>query len=179
MDKITMAYCPTMEPFAQEIENNLENVKMIPASSAREVLQFLRYNRVDSVLIGRVAEKRELDENTKFFRLKKGLTLVYKVKSGISVEQLKNVEVLTYLDLEKIAHVKDFFARVVHLDSLEECLKYNLNVPVLVDWEDFRDDFSLLIPMTMTGKAPEFRAPVIYYKKDIDEGILRKIKEIV
>ena len=62
----------------------------------------------------------------------------------------------------------------MQLDSLEECLKYKLEVPVIIDWKDYRDEFELLIPLTSQGKAPQFRAPVLYYK-DVENKILDKI----
>ena len=175
MNVITMAYCPTMEPFAQEIENNLREVKIIPAYSAAQVLNMLRSGEVDSVLIGRTAKKSEINADTGCLRLKEGITLAYRTKAGIPVSRLREIEVVTYLEPERVEGVKDLFAEVIHLDTLNDCLKYNLEVPVLVDWQDYRDDFELLIPMNEGGKSPEFRAPVIYYSPNVDEEILQKI----
>ena len=169
MEKYSMAYCPTMEPFAKIIENKFENIETIPANSAAEVLYMLRSNQVDSVLIGRTAKKREIDSQTKFFRLKGGITLAFKGKYAIPVEQLKEAEAITYLEQEKVADVKKYFGKIHFLPTLEECLKYNLDIPTIVDWEDFDDSFELLIPMNETGKVPEFRAPVIYYKNFYEE----------
>ncbi len=186
--RITMAYCPTMTPYADAIESQKEqenvfgneyDIELIPASSAGEVLYMLKTNRVDSVLIGRSAKKSELDDKVSSFRMLDGVTLVYKVKAGVPVEQLKEIEVLTYLKPEKIARVKNFFKKVTFLDTIDECLNSNLEIPVIIDWHDFRDDFELLIPMNDYGKVPEFRAPVLYYKVNMSDDFLLNLKKII
>jgi lauroyl/myristoyl acyltransferase len=176
MEKIKMGYCPTMTKFANTVSENVREIEAIPASSAAEVLGMLYYGQLDVALIGRSAKKSEISKDTNEYRLMSGVTLIYKMKSGISLDQLANVEVLTYLPDEKITDVKDFFGKVVKLNSLEDCLKYKLEVPVIIDWKDFRDEFELLIPVTNQGKAPQFRAPVLYYK-NINSEILDKIKK--
>ena len=176
MDKIKMGYCPTMMKFADTISKNVKEVEAIPNSSAAEVLGMLRYGELDLGLIGRTAKKEELLKEIKETRLMNGITLIYKIKTGISLSQLGEVEVVTYLPDKKIADVKDFFGKVMQLGSFEECLRYKLEVPVIIDWKDFRDEFELLIPLTSQGKVPQFRAPVLYYK-NIEKEILRKIKK--
>ncbi len=174
----TLAYCPTMEPFAQKIAAAVPNIQLMPMGGAAQVLSTLRGNRVDIALIGRVGYTRELDDGTNFLRLQEGLTLAYRQKAFLPEEKLKGIEVVTYLPPEKTAAVAHYFGHLTRLDSLEACLAYNLEVPVLVDWQDFRDDFGLLIPSTPFGKTPAFRAPVIYYKK-LDDDTLAQIQQAV
>ncbi|NIA03749.1 MAG: hypothetical protein GWP09_00170, partial [Nitrospiraceae bacterium] len=163
----------------KNVFGNEYDIELIPASSAGEVLYMLKTNRVDSVLIGRSAKKSELDDKVSSFRMLDGVTLVYKVKAGVPVEQLKEIEVLTYLKPEKIARVKNFFKKVTFLDTIDECLNSNLEIPVIIDWHDFRDDFELLIPMNDYGKVPEFRAPVLYYKVNMSDDFLLNLKKII
>ncbi len=176
---IKLSYCPTMQPYLEKIARNFDDIDFLPASSAAEVLYMLRAGSIDAALIGRVAHSRELDEKTKFYRLKGGNTLIYRQKAGIGFDQLKEVEVYTYLPEEFIKDISSAFKRVIHFDSLDECLKDGLATPVLINWEDYRDEFELLIPMDVRGKTPYFRAPVLYYKNDrlLDQKTLEKMKE--
>ncbi len=176
-----ISYCPTMAPYAEKIAKKFKNVELFPSSSAAEVLYMLRENAIDGALIGRVAHKREIDDRTKSYRLKEGNTLVYRQKAGISFDQLKQIEVYTYLEDENIKDIKDAFKNVVHFSSLQECLKDGLSTPVLINWKDYKDEFELLIPMDMKGKIPYFRAPVLYYKDEdlINQEILETMKKII
>jgi hypothetical protein len=175
MKKYKIGYCPTMQPYVDAIEKGVEEVEMLEFGSAGGVLAMLRNGQLDGVLIGRIAYPSELDNETKFVRLKDGITLAFKVKYSIPEEQLNQVDVVTYLKPEQVAHVKHFFHNIVFYNTLDKCLQYNLEVPVLVDWRDFREDFELLIPMNQYGKTQEFRAPVIYHH-DIDDKVIEKVK---
>ncbi len=162
-NSIKIAYCPTMEVFMNAL-SDMEGLEIIPVSSAGQALFLLKSGTVDAVIIGRRAKRQELGDDTRFLRIKGGYTLVYRQKTGIPVESLKDIEVLTYIDDEKISHISGFFGAVKHLNSLDECLKYGLEIPVVIDWDDYRDDFELLIPVNERGeKVPEFRAPVLYH----------------
>ncbi len=178
---VKMSYCPTMEPYAEKIAQNFENIDVFPSSSAAEVLYLLYNGNIDAALIGRVAHNREIDEKTKFYRLRNGNTLIYRQKAGIGFDQLKDVEVYTYLPEEEIKDIKDAFKNVIHFQTLDECLKDGLATPVLINWEDYRDEFELLIPMDMRGKVSYFRAPVLYYKNDelLNKEMLEKMKKIL
>ena len=55
-----------------------------------------------------------------------------------------------------------------------------LSIPTLVDWNDFEEDYQLLIPMDNNrNKLSSFRAPVIYFNKNVDDSILKSIEDIV
>ncbi len=99
---------------------------------------------------------------------------MYRQKTGIPVESLKGIDVITYLSPERISHLSSFFRHIKHLESLEDCLNFRLEVPVIIDWNDYRDDFELLIPMNKMGeKVQEFRAPVLYHIGIPDEIVLK------
>ncbi|MCD6121491.1 MAG: hypothetical protein J7K04_06610 [Spirochaetales bacterium] len=179
MKKIRMAYCPTMEPFAERIADEIDLIEAVPAGSAAMVLKMLQGGMVESVLIGRTAKSYELDGDVKHKRLREGVTLVYKDKTSIYQDQLKEIPVKTYLDKNSLGEVAGFFTKIAYLDSKDDCLNGNLTIPALINWRDFRDSFELLIPVDENGKVKEFRAPVIYYNKNVEKGLIENIYKIV
>ena len=178
MKNITIAYCPTMKPFAKTIENSIQEIETVEAASAAQALQMLNGNYVDSVLIGRAAKKRELSDNSKEKRLLDGITLVYKMKTGVGSDQLSEIPVITYLSESDLGDLKNQFTKISYASSLDECLIDNLETPVLIDWKDYRDEFELLIPTTGSGKDSRFRAPVLYYT-NLSEEIVNKIADVI
>ncbi len=175
-ERVKIAFCPTMGVFMEEL-NSISEIEQVPVPSAGQALFLLKSGAVDGTIIGRYAKRRELSGGSEFVKLRGGQTLVYLQKSGIPVEALKDVQVITYLSPESIRHLSGFFKSVEHLESLEECLKYGLEIPVIIDWNDYRDDFELLIPVNRRGeKVFEFRAPVLYHT-GIPESIVSQIEE--
>lgn len=174
-----MAFCPTMQPFAESITGSIDLVQPVPAGSAAMVLQMLKSGIVESVLIGRTAKSYELGNEVEFKRLKEGITLVYKDKTSISKDQLKEIPVKTYLDKNSLGGVAGFFTKIAYIKSKDDCLKGELSIPALINWRDFRDSFELLIPVDENGKVPEFRAPVFYYNKSVDINLIEKIYNVV
>lgn len=173
-----IAYCPTMQPFAEKLEKEIDEVSMIEMSSAAQVLAALRSGDVDGVLIGRYAKRRELAEGTRREIFKEGYTLVYKTKGGISESELKDLKVNTYLEKDKLGDFIPLFAKIAFKESLDECLTGGLDTPLIIDWKDFRDDFEMLIPLNESGKLPLFRAPVLYYR-GIDSSVIKKMQEVL
>ncbi len=176
MKKIKIAFCPTMAIHASKIKEDLSAVEIIVADRAAQALTMLRSGSADAVLIGRTARKKELSPGTKGKRFMGGITLIYKMKTGISVDQLSQIPVVTYLKEEQLGELKNAFAKVYFAPTLEDCVKDGLETPVLIDWNDFRDEFEFLIPLTSTGKDLRFRAPVFYYK-NLDEETLSEIEK--
>ncbi len=175
-ERIKIAFCPTMGVFMEEL-NSISEIEQVPVPSAGQALFLLKSGAVDGTIIGRYAKRSELPRESEFVKLRGGQTLIYRQKTGIPVEALKDVQVITYLSPEGIHHLSGFFKSVEHLERLEECLKYGLEVPVIIDWNDYRDDFELLIPVNEMGeKILEFRAPVLYHM-EIPEGIVSQIEE--
>lgn len=159
-----IAYCPTMDVYAKRLFG-IDGMEVIQVPSAGQALYLLKSDAVDAVLIGRYAQQRELNGNTKFLKLKDGYTLVYRNKIAIPVEQLKEIEVITYLNKKLLSDIAPLFGHIKYLVNINECLKYNLEVPIIIDWNDYRDDFELLIPMNNDGsKVIMFRAPVLYHR---------------
>ncbi len=171
---VKIAFCPTMEPYAEKIAQ-LAEIEIVPLQSAGQSMSKLRMGQVDGTLIGRYAKGYELDTDTKRAILKGGYTLVYKDKVGINESQLKQIIINTYFPQDEIQVFIPLFGEIHYFNSLNDCLQDNLETPVLINWRDYRDAFELLIPMNAYGKTPLFRAPVLYYK-GIEAEIVSEIK---
>ena len=174
---INIAFCPTMQPFAEKLAQ-IEGINMVPLQSAGQSLAMLKSGRVQGALIGRYAKRQEIDSETQREILKGGCTLVYRVKTAIREDDLKNIAVNTYLDEGEIQPFQALIGEIHHFDSLEACLNDQLQTPVLINWQEYRDDFELLIPMNAHGKTPLFRAPVLY-AKGIDAAMIKRIREAI
>ena len=180
MNKIKLSYCPTMAPYVEKLINGNLDLEIINGISAARTLSMLRNKEVDIIIIGRKAYKRELNVDIKEERLKNGYTLAYSQKTLIPSENLKELTIKTYIS--KIIVEKDFpfFNKVEYFNSKKECMKDSLSIPVLVDWNDFEEEYELLIPIDRNrNKLDVFRAPVVYYNKSVDESIIEIIKKLV
>ncbi len=174
----SIAYCPTMEPYILKLQEQLPEINFIAMPSAGMVLSELKNHRIDGVIIGRPAYTYELDSNTKFVRFRKGKTLVYQTKIAIDDNKLKELKVITYLNREDIKDYLPLFKSIDYYSSLHACLSFNLEIPILIDFEDFSDNFQLLIPVNARGKNPMFRAPVLYHHQ-IDDGLVEKMSALL
>ena len=164
MNKIKLAFCPTMERFAEVFEQDIKELSTVPAGSASEVLFMLRAGEVEAVLIGREAYLHELAPDIKKKRLHGGYTLVFSRKMALLKEQLPGIPVKTYLPAEIASEILPDSKNIEFCGSPEECEKIHPEMPMLIDWKDFKDEYKLLIPVEPNGaKDPVFRAPVIYY----------------
>ena len=179
MSKIKIAYCPTMEKYANVIGSKVADIDLINANSAAQVLAMLKENLVDIVLIGRTAKSWEINNHIDFLRLKNGYTLIYKQKMGIYYADLKQVEINTYINREKIKDIAHLFKKINFFTNFDDCLKNGLDIPILIDWKDFRDEFELLIPMDENGKVAYFRAPVLYYNRNVNNQLIKNLKNAI
>ena len=167
----TIAYCPTMTPYVQKIAEKVPSLILEPLTSAAQVLAQLRQHSFDGAIIGRPAYTSELLPGTGVKQLLEGYTLVYHSKMGVSAAQLKSIDVISYLSAAELEPYAELFRSVTRYDTLEACLKTNLETPVLINLRDFSDRFELLIPMGPTGKDPRFRAPILYHHHFSNEQV--------
>ncbi len=175
-----ISYCPTMTPYIEKISSEIEGIKLLPASSAAEALYLLQTKYAQGIIIGRVAKKSEIPDEIFAYRLKDGKTLIYRQKVVVNIKNLKHVDVYTYLSRNSLKDVEILFRSVTFFDTLDECLRDDLETPVLVDWQDYRDEFELLIPVNESGKIPYFRAPIFYYYRDTTtKKVLEKMKKAI
>jgi len=180
MKKLRLSYCPTMLPYIEKIKEKNLDIEIVNGQSAAGVLSMLRNNQIDMIMIGRKAYQRELKLDVKEKRLQNGYTLAYSQKSFILEEQLGEVAIKTYISKSIVEKDFAFLKNVEYYDSKEECMEDFLSIPTLVDWNDFEEDYQLLIPMDNNrNKLSSFRAPVIYFNKNVDDSILKSIEDIV
>ena len=164
-----IGYCPTMEEYVKNIKNILD-FETINLQSAGRVLSFLSNDKIDIAVIGRKAKKREFVGYEKVDG--KGYTLITHSKSMIPEKELTNLRIDTNVPKDIVE--KDFpeLENVIYHKTLQEALdKGNVQ---LISWDDWNDNFELLIPVDdFYNKIKKFRVPHFYSKKDILKIIIK------
>ncbi len=168
----TLGYCPTMSDLAEEIASKNSHISLQPFDYTADALQALNEGDVDMVLVGRLAEKNELD-NAFEERLRQGLTLVGREKRLIHISQLKDRRIHTAVD-EKLAN--EYLPNpenIIFHESAESAIREGMDDVVLIDWDDYADSLGLVIPVDDKGnKIERFRIPVIYsYDREYTENL--------
>jgi len=177
--QIVLGYCPTMGELAKEIELKNEFVKIKPYESSAKGLKDLNNEMIDAVLVGRVAENSEIKNEVFEKRLREGFTLIGSEKRMINVDEIKNENIHTFENESiVIEYLEDYdssvLKKVVFYNSFEEAVNARINGIVFISWNDFRDDYSLVIPVDEKGnKIERFRIPIIY---SFDESIIEELK---
>ncbi len=161
-DPIKLGYCPTMSALAKEIASKNSHISLQPFDYTAEALQSLNNRYVDMVLVGRLAEKDELN-NAFEKQLGEGLTLVGREKKIVHISQLQNSKIHTAVD-EKLAN--EYFPNkenIIFHESTGSAIKEGIDDIALIDWKDYTDNLGLVIPIDNTGnKIEKFRIPVLY-----------------
>jgi hypothetical protein len=181
MNTMRLGFCPTMAPYAARFDTAIEEIDLVPLGSAGQAMSLLRTGAIDIALIGREAYKRELSGNVGRRRLMGGYTLVYPQKVAIAKEQLAEIPVKTYLPAEVVQQLLPTLENVIFFPTFEECASADAEIPMLIDWKDFRDEHEMLIPVEANGaKVPAFRAPVVFYNKEsVSEDFVDRLAEVV
>ncbi|MCD6398762.1 MAG: hypothetical protein J7L08_02470 [Candidatus Aenigmarchaeota archaeon] len=182
-ETMNMGFCPTMEVFMEDILKINNEIKANPMGSAAQVLTFLREGYINIGFIGRLAKKIELNDRIKEKRLWKGYTLVGQFKMGIPVEELPYQKITTYLPKEKVEKFIPEVKRIVYYDNKEDAIADGIYSSVLIDWDDYQDDYELVIPVHRNGlKVLKFRTPTIFYYEQFEdeiEELSKKIKDAI
>ena len=163
---VKLGYCQTFEQFAIDIGQKNENIVLEKLDSSFAVLSELGEGNLDYGLIGRKAYGYELAPGTQEIPLQEpGLTLISQEKGFVDYDELKNLEIHTYLEKEI---VEDFFefGNITFHDEIEKAIEEGLNSAVLISWQDWDDDFELLIPIDEFKKVEKFRTPILYTKDE-------------
>jgi hypothetical protein len=83
----------------------------------------------------------------------------------ISNKDLEMLEIHTSVPKEIIKQKYPYLKDVIYYDSLKDALS-NGKIQ-LISWDDWDDNFELLIPMDdFNNKNPDFRVPHFYSKKE-------------
>ena len=156
-EDIRLGYCPTMEPWAREYANN-NNVVLIRKGSTAEALNDLKNNRLDMALVGRLATTFERGSANETI-LRDGYTLVSNQRK--IVQELSLLTVHTAVD-KTIAQEMLPLSKIIFYETTEEAIKFGLNENVLINWNDFNDNYQLVVVMDGNQKVEKFRIPVLY-----------------
>jgi len=98
------------------------------------------------------------------------------IKNRNPQSKLSNMEIHTYLPEKVIQSFIPEVNRVVYHKSLEDTISEGINSAVLINWNDYFDDYELIIPIVDGGKVLKFRAPTLYYHNKLG-GDIRAIKK--
>ena len=178
-NKVKLGYCPTMTPFVETFKSRVEELELVPMQGAAIVMNKLLSGDIDAALIGREAYSRELNPSIKKKRLQSGYTLVYKDKVGMPKEKLNEISIKTYLSRDIAMNLLPTLEHVSFYPSISECENMDKDMPMLIDWKYFKDEHEMLIPKEKNGmKTPIYRAPVIFYREEIEEFVNSKLGKI-
>ena len=161
-ERLKLGYCPTMKGDAEALaqENNYE---LITFGSSYQVLSALKNNQIDKGLIGRKAKLIEINSDVKETVLKSGYTLVSSERDFIDYHRINLIEIHTYLSQGIVESLTPFGSKIVYYNDKNEALeKLNQGEIVLVSWDDWQDEFELLIVMDGNEKVKDFRGVFLY-----------------
>jgi hypothetical protein len=160
-EKIKLGYCPTMQEEAISLseKNNYELVKF---DYAIDVLSALKNKQIDNALIGRKAKLSEINKNTKETILKSGYTLVSKKGGFIDSSQLANYEIYTPLSESIAENLLPGYSKIIYLTKEEAIERISMGKIVLISWEDWNDNYELIVVMKDNEKVKDFRGAFLY-----------------
>lgn len=158
-DKLILGYCPTMYEEALAFSEDVELVEFVSAS---EVLFALNREQIDFGLVGRKAKFHEISDDISEEILESGYTLVSNKKGFIDYSQLRQINIHTYLDSEIVERLVSS-QNIVYYDSQQEVIdKISDGEVVLISWDDWNDEFELIVVMDGNEKAKDFRGVFLY-----------------
>ena len=156
---LTLGYCKTFQRYALALaqENNLEVVNF---GSSFEVLSKLMQGKIDYAVIGRRAYSFEIDDSILETPLKEyGWTLVSSEKNFFQYPEIVNYEIHTYLNEEEVREFFDYKPKLFFHENIESSIENEIS---LIHWDDFKDEFELVIPVSGDNKVEKFRNPMLY-----------------
>ncbi len=165
-ESLTIGYCKTFERYAQSLakENSLNIVKL---ESSGEVLSSLNSGNIDYGVIGRRAYNFEINRNIVERPLQDlGWTLVSQEKVFLEEDELKSYKINTYLDEEEVLSFFSLDLDIAYHDDIDSA--FNSEGITLIAWEDFRDEFELVVPFenNSNAKVEKFRTPMLYMNEN-------------
>ncbi len=156
---LILGYCKTFERYAISLaeENDLDLVKF---GSSFEVLLSLKSQNIDYAVIGRRAYSNEINSEILEIPLEEyGWTLVSSKKDFFEYSDIENFEIHTYLNQQEVQNFFTSEPSVVFHEDIDSAFENGI---ALIHWEDFRDDFELVVPMKGENKVEKFRNPMLY-----------------
>ena len=160
-EKVKLGYCPTMQDEAVSLSQE-NNYSLIQFSSASEVLYALKNGQINKALIGRKADKIEIDSTFKEVVLKSGYTLVSNKKGFIDYSMLSSIEVYTSLPNEVVPSLIPASSKIIYVNKNEALKQINASKIALISWDDWSDDFEIIVVMNGNEKVKDFRGVFLY-----------------
>ncbi len=160
-EKIKLGYCPTMQEEAISLSEK-KDYELIRFEYAINVLSALKNKQIDKALIGRKARQYEISKEVKETVLESGYTFVSNRGGFIEYSQLSNYEIYTYLSKEIAESLAPKNSKIIYLTKEEAIVKINEGRIVLISWEDWRDEFELIVAMNGNEKVKELRGVFLY-----------------
>lgn len=159
--KKSLGYCPTMKNNALKLSKE-NNYLLVEFESASIVLNNLKQGNIDFALIGRKAKNYEVSEGISLYVLKSGYTLITKDKSLIDLKDIHLLDVYTYLP-ETLVSDKFNYLSLSYFDNFNEIFNLlDLEKVILISWDDWKDDFELLVVYDGFEKVKDFRGSFLY-----------------
>ena len=157
-----IGYCPTMKFFVDKLSID-EKIEKIDLGSAKAVLAALSNEDIDVGIIGRTAKKTEFTGFKR--RIENGYTLITNKKQMILNDNLPQIKINTAIS-ESIINTKfPYLKNVVYHKTINN--KLSDSDVWLISWDDWKDEFELLIPIDeQYNKNPDFRVPHLFSKKE-------------
>ncbi len=158
-----LGYCPTMKEEAFLIAEGFDSrTKIVEFQSASEVFNALENNVIDFGVVGRRAKSFEIGSFVIEEVIESGFTLVQKERTFLQTKDLSGKNIHSHYDV-------GFFpeSTIIAHQSLEDSIKtaFNEKEPALIRWEDFSDEFELLVVMDGFEKNKLFRGVFLYSLK--------------
>jgi len=159
--KIKLGYCSTMQEEAISLSEK-NNYQLIEFGSATQVLSALQNNQINKALIGRKAKGYEISKDTSETILDSEYTLVSNKKSFIEYSSLSDLDIYTYLPKEVIENLIVYNFKIINLSKQEAINKISKGKLILISWEDWSDNFELVVVMNRDEKVKDFRGVFLY-----------------
>ena len=165
LPEIRIGYCPTMNPYVQNLAEAHENVIPVLYDNSAAAMQALQARDVQAILIGRTAWEHEIIEDLRLLLMADGLTLIVQQPGFIRYEDLSRIRIFTHEDPENIQSLIPMQDNVTFYDDFDQMLTdMGRTAAVLLRWSQVSPVDGLLVPVDAAGvKITGFRSPHLYY----------------
>lgn len=172
-----IATCPTTYEYLKQI--NMTDDYIIQTDSTAQALQLLNANIVQIAFVGRNIYLNEINHDTSSAELFTRHTIISKNNEPISINQLRELNILTYLSEEDVKEHVDLKIEFINKKDMQE---YQ-NDLFLIPWLDFDEHlmrgFRLVNIYDGLNKADIFRNPTFHYYPEFEVVVKELIEKII
>jgi hypothetical protein len=160
--KPRLGYCPSMHPYALNI-NRDDEFELVLLGSAAEALEELSKGNINYALIGRKARTEEISFGAQEKVLLKGYTLITNPHRIISSQGLEAMNIHTALSEEIALELFNENQNITYYETTSEAIRQGIYDGVLISWDEYKDEHGLLVVQDGFIKDLRFRTPIIYH----------------